>query len=222
MPRFRGVLFDVDGTLIDSNRLHAHAWVDALHENGFDVPLDRVQRLIGMGGDKLLPEVTKLDKDDERSQQIEQRRGEIFKQVYLQQVEAQPASRALVKHLRDAGIELVVASSAKEEELKPLLKIAGAEDLLPKQTSSDDADESKPAPDIVQVALDKIKLTPGEVVMIGDTPYDIESASKAGVASIIVRCGGWRDEDLRGALAIYDDPADLLDHKDDLACYFGA
>lgn len=222
MPRFRGVLFDVDGTLIDSNRLHAHAWVDALHENGFDVPLDRVQRLIGMGGDKLLPEVTKLDKDDERSQQIEQRRGEIFKQVYLQQVEAQPASRALVKHLRDAGIELVVASSAKEEELKPLLKIAGAEDLLPKQTSSDDADESKPAPDIVQVALDKIKLTPGEVVMIGDTPYDIESASKAGVASIIVRCGGWRDEDLRGALAIYDDPADLLDHKDDLARYFGA
>lgn len=222
MPRFRGALFDVDGTLIDSNRLHALAWVDALREYGFDVPLERVQRLIGMGGDKLLPEVTKLDKDDERSKQIEQRRGEIFKQVYLQQVEAQPASRALVKHLRDAGIELVVASSAKEDELKPLLKIAGAEDLLPKQTSSDEAAESKPAPDIVQAALDKINLAAGDVVMIGDTPYDIESASKAGVASIIVRCGGWQDEDLKGALAIYDDPADLLDHKDDLARYFGA
>lgn len=214
MKQIRGVILDVDGTLVDSNDAHARAWVEALAEQGINVGLEKVRRLIGMGGDKLLPEVSGITEDTPEGERISKRRGEIFKERYLPKLKAFPSTRELLKKMRDEGLKLVVASSAKEDELNPLLKIAGADDLIKEKTSSDDAENSKPDPDIVKAALDSSGLAPGEVVMLGDTPYDIESASGAGVRVVAVRSGGWEDADLSGAIAIYDGPADLLAHYD--------
>ncbi len=214
MTAFRGVLLDIDGTLVDSNDAHARAWVEALAEQGIDVPFAQVRRLIGMGGDKLLPRVSGIEEDTPRGRKISERRREIFLQRYLPSLHAFVGSKDLLRHMRAEGLKLVVASSAKKDELRELLKICGADSLTDAVTSSDDAEESKPDPDIVYVALGKIGLPAAEVVMIGDTPYDIEAAGRAGVGVIAVRCGGWDDADLGGALAIYDDPADLLARYD--------
>jgi phosphoglycolate phosphatase-like HAD superfamily hydrolase len=116
--------------------------------------------------------------------------------------------------MREQGLKLAIASSAQPDELRSLLQIVGAADLIEDKTSSEDAKRSKPDPDIMQVTLKKVGYPPNEVVMIGDTPYDIEAASKVGVATIAFRCGGWNDADLAGAIAIYNDPADLLAHYD--------
>jgi HAD superfamily hydrolase (TIGR01509 family) len=214
LKRIRGVILDVDGTLVDSNDAHARAWVEALAEHGIDVSFEKVRRLIGMGGDKLLPEVSEIKAETPEGEQISKRRGEIFKERYLPGLKAFPSTRELLLRMRDDGLKLVVASSAKEDELNALLEIAGAKDLVEEKASSDDAENSKPDPDIVKAALGSSRLAPDEVVMLGDTPYDIESASRAGVRVMAVRSGGWKDDDLSGAIAIFDDPADLLARYD--------
>lgn len=214
MPKIRGVILDVDGTLVDSNDAHAQAWVQALAEHGHDVPFERVRPLIGMGSDKVLPVVSGLDVESEEGERITERRKQIFKERYVPRLRAFPGVRPLLERMRGNGLELVVASSATEEDLKPLLEIAGAEDLIEGRTSSDDADESKPDPDIVHAALASSGLPASEVLMIGDTPYDVAAGGRAGVGVVALRCGGWGTEDLAGALAVYDDPADLLAHYD--------
>ncbi len=211
---FHCVILDVDGTLIDSNDAHASSWVDTLREAGYDVPFESVRRLIGKGSDKLLPEVSGVQADSPEGKRLGKRRGEIFKSEYLPKVQAFPETRTLLAHMRDNGLKLVVASSAQKEELQVLLEIAGAADLVQERKSSGDAKESKPDPDIVEAALQSSGFGAPDAVMLGDTPYDIEAAAKCGVATIAVRCGGWDDEGLAGALAIYDDPADLLAHYD--------
>ncbi len=211
MSDIHGVILDVDGTLVDSNDAHAHAWVAALAEHGYGVLFERVRPLIGMGGDKLLPAVGGPDEQSEEGRQISARRAEIFKTTFLPSIEAFPRTRELLERMRERGMRLVVASSAKKDELDALLSIAGAQDLVEQRTSSSDAGSSKPDPDIVQVALDQLGFPLAEVLMLGDTPYDVEAARKAGISTIALRSGG-HDADLDGALAIYDDPADLLEH----------
>jgi HAD superfamily hydrolase (TIGR01549 family) len=208
------VILDVDGTLVDSNDAHARAWVDALAERGNHVPFPEVRRLIGMGGDKLLPRVAGIAADGPEGKAISARRQEIFLRRYLPLVGPFPCTRELLERIRADGMTLVVASSAKEEELRPLLEIAGASGLVEDTVSSDDAKRSKPDPDIVRAALAKTGRRAEEVVMIGDTPYDLEAARRAGVGFVAVRCGGWDDEAFPGALAVYDDPADLLARYD--------
>ena len=214
MSAFRGVLLDIDGTLVDSNDAHARAWVEALAEQGIEVPFAKVRRLIGMGGDKLLPRACGIEEDTPRGRKVSERRRELFVQRYLPSLHAFVGSKDLLRHMRSEGLKLVVASSARKEELQGLLKICGADELTEDQTSSDDAEKSKPDPDIVHVALEKIGLRAAEVVMLGDTPYDIEAAGRAGVGVIALRCGGWDAADLGGALAIYEGPADLLARYD--------
>src|SRR5687768_14777421 len=206
-----GVLLDVDGTLVDSNDLHARAWVDAFREFGHDVPYERVRPLIGMGGDNLLPEAAGLSKEDSPGEELAKRRGAIFKERYLPSVRPFPRVRELLEAMRGAGLELAVASSAQKDELKALLRIAGVEDLIESKTSASDAERSKPDPDIIVAALGRLGCAPAQALMVGDTPYDIEAAGKAGVRTVAFRCGGWDDEGLAGALAVYDSPADLLD-----------
>jgi HAD superfamily hydrolase (TIGR01509 family) len=218
----RGVILDIDGTLVNSNDAHARAWVDALSEHGIKVEFEKVRPLIGMGGDKLLPEVSGISEETPEGKRISERRGEIFKEKYMPSLKPCRGSRELLLRMRDEGLRLFVASSAKKDELTPLLKIAGASDLIEEKTSSDDAENSKPDPDIIHAALDASELEAGQVVMVGDTPYDIESAGKAGVPVIALRCGGWKDEDLAGAIAIYEDPADLLAHYDESPLKKGA
>lgn len=210
----RGAILDVDGTLVDSNDAHARAWASALVEEGFSVPFERVRPLIGMGGDKLLPEVTGLPEDDPRAKRAGERRGEIFKARFLPSLRAFPRTRELLLRMRETGLKLAVASSAEPDELKALLRIAGAEDLVVGASSADDVGRSKPDPDVVHAALGRLALDPAQVVMIGDTPYDVEAAARAGVRAIAFRCGGWDGERLRGAIAVYDGPADLLARLD--------
>jgi HAD superfamily hydrolase (TIGR01509 family) len=207
----QGVLLDVDGTLIDSNDAHAHAWIDALREFGRDdIPFERVRPLIGMGGDKLLPMLLGVEKDSPEGKRFADRRSAVFAERYLPTIEAFPKARELLKRMRSDRLTLVVATSARQDEMKGLLKVVDADDLIDEKTSSSDAEQSKPDPDIVEAAVERSGHDASALVMLGDTPYDIEAAARAGVRCIALRCGGWGDDDLRGAAAIYDDPADLL------------
>lgn len=211
-PNLQGVLVDVDGTLIDSNDAHAQAWVEALARGGIHVSFARVRRLIGMGSDHLLPQLTGIDLQSARGQELRQWRKEIFISRYLPILRPFPGARALLQRMRDDGLQLVVASSAEAEELDALLRTAGVSDLIATTTSSSDADHSKPNPDILQAALARASLASANVLMLGDTPYDIAAAQTAGIDTVVFRCGGWTDAQLTGAIAIYEDPADLLAH----------
>lgn len=210
-------ILDIDGTLIDSNDAHARAWVDATQEFGYEVAFEQVRPLIGMGGGKLLQAVTGLRDSEPEGGKLKKRAGEIFRERYLPGIEPTPGARALLQRLEADGIRRIVATSASPDDVAALLKQAGVLDLVEKATSSGDVDQSKPAPDIVEAALEQAGCQPRQALMLGDTPYDIDAASKAGVAIIVVRCGGWwTDEDLRGADAILDDPADVLENYREL------
>jgi len=211
---YRAVIFDVDGTLVDSNDAHAHAWVRALGERGRRVEFSRVRPLIGMGSDKLLPAVAGLAANSPEGRAIVDRRREIFLEEYVPRLRPTRGARELLEWLRDDRLELYVASSANADELGPLLRVAGAEKMIESVASSDAAPRSKPDPDIVRAALDRTGCPADDVIMIGDTPYDVEAALRAGISIIALRSGGWSDRDLAGAAAIYQDPADLLDHYD--------
>lgn len=216
MAQVRGVVFDIDGTLVDSNDAHAHAWVEAMAEQGYHVSFETIRPLIGMGGDKVLPQMLGIAKDSEEGKQISQRRKEIFKQRYLPHIKAFPGAIELLKRMHEQGLKLIIASSAEPDELQGLLQAIGphAAELFALQTSAQDVKHSKPDPDVVSVAVQRSGYSPQELVMIGDTPYDIEAAAKVKVKPIAVRCGGWSDKDLAGAISIYDGPADLLAHYD--------
>lgn len=210
----RVVLLDVDGTLVDSNDLHAEAWRVALRGAGYDVPYARVRSLIGMGSDKLVPALTGLSHEDEAARGLIAARRELFINEYADRARALPGARALVERILREGQRPVVATSANSAELSLLLRRANLEDLLQTRTSSDDAQHSKPDADIVEAALVRAGVPAQEALLLGDTPYDLEAATRAGVGFVGVRCGGYGDQALHGARAIYDDPADLCDHYD--------
>jgi HAD superfamily hydrolase (TIGR01509 family) len=217
MGPIRAVIFDVDGTLVDSNDQHARAWVEALAEYGYKVTFEQVRPLIGMGGDKVLPILTGLSADEPKSKKIAERRDAIFADKYLPQVRALPGARDLLLRLKGEGLKLAVASSSAKDLLKRLLNIVGAPDVFEKTASGDDAEDSKPDPDIVHAALKSLEAAPDTVAMIGDTPYDVEAARRAKVQPIAFRSGGWKDEDLKDAIEIHDGPQDLLQGLDDSA-----
>lgn len=210
----QGVIFDIDGTLVDSNDAHAESWVDTFAEAGYDVPFDVVRPLIGMGADKLLPRTVGISDESDEGKKLVKRRAEIFDKKYLPHLRALNGSRELVMRVRSDGLEAIVATSAKDQQLKALLKAAKVDDLMEEKATASDARRSKPDPDIVHAAIEEAGIDPRELIMIGDTPYDIEAASKAKVRTIAFRSGGWSDNDLRGAIAIYDGPADLVAQYD--------
>jgi HAD superfamily hydrolase (TIGR01509 family) len=204
------VIFDVDGTLVDSNDAHAEAWVRAFAECEHPVDRSAVRRSIGMGGDKLMPAVSGIDAESDLGRRISTTRSAIFARDYLPGLTAFPRAAELVSTLRDRGFALAVASSAKREELEEMLTLIGLDALLPKKIAGDEVDESKPEPDVILAALGRLHVSPPEAIMIGDTPYDVEAAQAAGVPCIAFRSGGWRDSDLVGAVAIYHGTAHLL------------
>jgi HAD superfamily hydrolase (TIGR01549 family) len=208
------VLVDVDGTLIDTNNAHAHAWVEAFAESGIQVPFDIVRPLIGMGGDQLLPRVANISKDTEEGKTLSEAWTRIFRERYLADAEPFPGAADLLRHIHAKGIKIVAATSGEEELADALLEKIGVRDILAERTSSADAKHSKPAPDLIEAALRKSGHSAPEAIMLGDTPYDIEAAHSAGVSIIAFRCGGFPEETLQGALAIYNDPADLLTRWD--------
>ena len=207
------VVFDVDGTLVDSVDLHAQAWRDAFGEFGHSVDVGAVRGQIGKGGDQLMPVFLQRDELADIGGSLERRRGEIFRLRYLHRVRAFPGVRPLFERLRADGVATAVASSAKPEELEEYLRLAGLPGLVSATASSGDAERSKPYPDIFQAALAKL---PGvdarRAVVVGDSPYDAHAAAAAGLRAIGVLCGGFAAADLRqaGCVALYDDPAHLL------------
>lgn len=211
----QAVILDVDGTLVLSNDAHAQAWVDAFAAYGYIVAFEQVRPLIGMGGDQLMPKVMPgLSNEEGDGKAISERRKELIINRYGPKLSPTNGARQLVQHMKDAGLQLIIASSATSQELEVLLKAAAVDGLITEQTTSDDAQSSKPAPDIVEAALKKLQIAPEQVVMLSDTPYDIQAASAAKVGVISLRCGGFDDRSLAGSLAIYDDPADLLANYD--------
>lgn len=210
----KGVIFDIDGTLVDSNDAHASSWVETFAEAGYEVPFDVVRPLIGMGGDKLLPDTIGVSQDSEEGKKLTKRRSEIFRERYLPRLRPLKGSRQLVLRVRDDGLKPLVATSAKDEELESLLKAADVAGLMEERATASDVKRSKPDPDIVHAAVEESEIPPNQLVMIGDTPYDVEASTRAGVRVIAFRSGGWKDADLKGAVEIYDGPADLLAHYD--------
>lgn len=232
MARIRAVLFDIDGTLLDSNDAHAHAWLDSLRGHGRNVPFEHVRSKIGMGSDKLLAAVAGIDHESALGLSIAERRGVIFKAYYLPDLGPTHGARVLVDRLRSRGLACAAVSSSAGNDIADLLRAAGVADLIDVVVSGDDADRTKPDPDLVALALDRVGVTAAEALMIGDTPYDVEAGDRAGVPVIALRCGGlWSDEQLADAIAIYDDPADLsaqldrsplaLDRESDPPSVFG-
>jgi HAD superfamily hydrolase (TIGR01509 family) len=217
MSRTEAVILDIDGTLLRSNDAHAEAFVRAGREQGHEVEFDQVRWLIGMGSDKLVPRVFGFEADSAEGRALQERKGEIFREELLPGLEPTPGARELLVRLREEGLTLTVATSAAQDELKGLLDRAGIADLLEerKTTSASEVEETKPDPDVVEAALQKAGCPAEAAVMIGDTPFDVESATRAGVRILAVRTGGWEDAALVGALAIFDDPADLLAHLDE-------
>lgn len=210
MARIQAVLFDIDGTLLDSNDAHAHAWLDSLRGHGRNVPFEHVRSKIGMGADKLLAAVASIDHESPLGLSIAERRSVIFKAHYLPDLGPFHGARVLVDRLRSRGLVCAAVSSAPGNEIADLLRAAGVADLIDIVVSADDADRSKPDPDLVEIALERVGVSSLEALLIGDTPYDVEAGERAGVAVVALRCGGgWTDNDLAGAIAIYDNPADL-------------
>lgn len=160
----------------------------------------------------LIPEAFGFSSDSEAGKQLGARKREIFITRFLTQLEPTRGARELLLRLRNEGIRRVLATSSGDSSIQPLLRQAGIEDLIEETTSSSDVEASKPDPEIVEAALKKSGVPAPRVVMVGDTPYDIVAATRAGIRVIALRTGGWSDSKLRGAAAVYDDPADLLDH----------
>ncbi|WP_422923772.1 HAD family hydrolase [Singulisphaera sp. PoT] len=212
------VIFDIDGTLIDSVDLHAEAWQVALRHFGHDLPFERVRHEIGKGGDHLMPALLPQDLVDSRGEEIEKFRSELFKREYLSRVRPFPGVRELFERIKADGKRIALASSAKGDEVEIYKGIADIAGLSEAETSSDDAESSKPNPDIFEAAMEQLgDVDSAEVVVIGDTPYDAEAASKAGLRTIGMLCGGFPETELRaaGCFAIYRDPADLLARYDE-------
>jgi len=210
----KAAIFDVDGTLVDSVDMHAEAWQRALAHFGHKVPFEDVRRQIGKGGDQLMPVFLSEAELEEHGKQLEQFRSAMFKREYLPNIRGFPRVRELFERLKADGLKVALGSSAKGEELASLKKAAEIDGLIDAETTSDDAERSKPAADIFVATLDRVKpIKAEEAIVVGDTPYDAIAAGKAGLRTIGLLCGGFPEEDLRraGCIEIYRDPGDLLD-----------
>lgn len=213
------VIFDIDGTLVDSVDLHAQAWKETFKHFGKDIPYEQVRHQIGKGGDQLMPVFFSSEELERIGSEMEEYRGKLYKRDYISRVRAFPKVRELFQRIKEDDKRIALASSAKGDELSHYKRVAGIEDLVEEETSADDAEKSKPHPDIFEAALKELGLSePSLAVVIGDTPYDAEAAARAGLKNRIgLLCGGFPERELRaaGMLEIYSDPADLLEHYED-------
>ena len=208
-------ILDVDGTLVDTNYQHALAWFRAFREHGITLPIWRLHRHVGMGGDQLVAALTDEQTERERGEEIRESETRLYRQM-IGEVRPFESSRELIEHLVERGHTVVLASSAKEDELEHYLELLDARELAHDWTDSSDVEATKPAPDLVQAALAKVGAEPEDATMIGDTPWDVESARKAGVGTFTVLTGGFSEEELAqaGALATFESVAELCARLD--------
>jgi HAD superfamily hydrolase (TIGR01509 family) len=212
------VIFDVDGTLIDSVDYHAKAWLWAFARHGHDIPFDEIRAQIGKGGDQLMPVFLTDEEISHIGETLTEERASFFKDEYLSHVHAFPLVRELFEKIKADGKKVILASSANPDELERYAKIAGIDDLIEHSTSSGDAEKSKPHPDIIHASLGKLgNPDPSTVIYVGDTAWDAIAAEKAGIKMIGVTCGGFAEVDLKkaGCVAVYASPAELLARYDE-------
>ncbi len=210
--KIKAILFDIDGTLVDSNDMHVLAWEEAFAGIGASFDRQVLHDQIGKGTDMLVPTLLP-DLDEAAREKLGDAHGSIFKAKFLSEAKPFPQAHDLLAYAHGRGQQVVLASSASSAELDHYLDLLGARDLVDATTSSDDVKQTKPAPDIFATALAKLPgVSAGEAIVVGDTPYDIEAARKCGIAAVAVRSGKFADEVLQaaGAVAIYDDAAALL------------
>lgn len=211
------LIFDIDGTLLDSVDLHAKAWQEAFEHFGHTIDFPIIRSQIGKGGDQILPVFLSDEERKNYGKKLEEYRADLFKRKFLPEVKSFPCVRELFEKVISSGQKVALASSARGDELKIYEQIANIEDLVHAETSSADAEKSKPHPDIFEAAVERLgNLDPAKIVAIGDTPYDAEASAKAGLKPVGVLCGGFAEQDLRkaGCIAIYRDPEDLLKNYD--------
>jgi HAD superfamily hydrolase (TIGR01509 family) len=209
----KAALCDIDGTLVQSNWLHAAAWKDAFAVVGIALELEDVRRQIGKGGDELIPVFVPWWKRKTIEEPLKRYRKYIFQADYLGKVKALPKVRELMLRMKAARIRVSLASSADREDLEAYKKIMGVEDLVEESSSADDAKRSKPHPDIFEATLKKLGVKAEDALALGDTPYDAEAAGKAGIWTVGVTTGGWSEKELMdaGCIEVYKDVADLLE-----------
>jgi HAD superfamily hydrolase (TIGR01509 family) len=208
-------ILDIDGTLVDTNYQHAIAWYRAFRRNEIVLPVWRIHRHIGMGGDQLVGALTDERTEEEKGDAIRDAEKELYMEL-IGEVEPFEGSRELIEDLRSRGHTVVLASSAKEDEVEHYLDLLDARELADGWTSSADVDATKPEPDLVNAALDEADADAPDATMIGDTPWDIKAAKKAGVGTIAVLTGGFGEDELTeaGAIAVYESVAALRDDLD--------
>jgi HAD superfamily hydrolase (TIGR01509 family) len=206
----RGVLFDVDGTLVDTNYLHAVNWWEAFRQSGHTVPMARVHRAIGMGSDKLLDHLLGPDRDQEQDRAMRAAHLALYT-TYWERLRPLPGAADLLRACAARGLRVALASSASKKELAALRRALDADDVIHTATSKSDAAASKPDPDIIAVALRATGLSPDHALLVGDSVWDVLAAERAGIICIGLTCGGTSAAELRdaGAVDTYDDPAAL-------------
>jgi HAD superfamily hydrolase (TIGR01549 family) len=206
-------MFDIDGTVTDSVDIHAMAWQEALRKFGHELEYQQVRRQIGKGGDQLLQTLLSPSDFERQGKELDHYRGELFKRKFMKLIKPLSLVPELFRRIRDEGIRIVLASSAKRDEVEYYEKLLKVADLVEHETTADDADRSKPHPDIFQVAMRRLgNPPPGQVLAIGDTPYDAQATAAIGIRCMGVTSGGWTREELRqaGCIQVYAGPADLL------------
>ena len=210
--QIKAILFDIDGTLVDSNDMHVLAWAEAFAGIGEAFDRQVIHDQIGKGTDMLVPTLLP-DLDEAAQEKLGEAHGAVFKAKFLDKVKPFPRAHDLLAHADAGGQKVVLASSASKGELDHYLDLLDARGLVAATTSSDDVEKTKPAPDIFATALSKLTgIDADEVIVVGDTPYDVEAARKCGIATVALRSGKFSDETLRdaGAIEIYDDVAAVL------------
>ena len=208
----RAFIFDIDGTLVDSNELHVDSWDRAFRKFGKQFPREALRAQIGKGSDQYLPQFLTEKEIADFGKQLDEYRSELFRKEYLPRVRPFAKVPELFQRIRDDDKKIVLASSGKKTDTEYYIKLLKIENLIEGYTSADDADRSKPAPDIFTAALEKLNVRPAEAIVVGDTRFDVEAAAKVGLKTIAVTCGGTAQEVLRqaGAIAVLRDPAHLL------------
>jgi HAD superfamily hydrolase (TIGR01549 family) len=202
-------ILDIDGTLVDTNYQHAIAWYRAFRDHGIVLPVWRIHRHIGMGGDQLVPALTDEQTEEALGEKIRSRESEIYREL-IGEVETMKASRELIEQLKKRGHQVILASSAKDWEVDHYLDLLDARELTDAWTTSADVEATKPDPDLVHAALDRAG-NGGQAVMVGDSPWDVRAAAAAEVPTIAVLTGGFSVDELKesGAVAVFESVADL-------------
>jgi len=214
---YEAVIFDLDGTLVDSNDLHVEAWNEAFQHFGKHFPISELREQIGKGSDKYLPEFLSPEELKKIGKQIDDYRSELFRKKFQPQVKPFSGVRELFERVRADGKRIAIASSSHQEDVEKCMKRARIDDLVDIQITADDADESKPAPDVFAASLGRLHVSAERAIAVGDTRFDVEAANKIGLATIGMLCGGAAAEETfrrAGAIAVYKDPADLLANYD--------